>query len=247
MAAQEYFQGHPQNQTSSSALLHHPPPPYPNSPQPTSNSHFPHSNYNYQTGALSNPSQQLFYPPQQQQTQFHPPVQPPLIQTSYPQALSHLRPSRSNSEPPSSQDYYRRRYRHEHSQLHPRRRSHSRSNESSSRSRSRRRHRHRHKNDRERSRDYSREGSSGYWADRARGKEDRGRKDRNTFLGALGGGVVGDLIAPGLGTLGGALLGGVGGRRTGRSGSDSGRSRTRGRRDRYDEEWEEGRRRRGEI
>ena len=33
----------------------------------------------------------------------------------------------------------------------------------------------------------------------------------NTFLGASGGAVIGDLIFPGLGTLGGAILGGVGG------------------------------------
>lgn len=33
----------------------------------------------------------------------------------------------------------------------------------------------------------------------------------NTFLGAGGGAIVGDLIFPGLGTIGGALLGGVGG------------------------------------
>ena len=32
-----------------------------------------------------------------------------------------------------------------------------------------------------------------------------------TFLGAGGGALVGDLIFPGLGTIGGALLGGVGG------------------------------------
>jgi len=34
----------------------------------------------------------------------------------------------------------------------------------------------------------------------------------STFLGASGGAVIGDLIFPGLGTLGGALLGGVGGK-----------------------------------
>lgn len=86
------------------------------------------------------------------------------------------------------------------------------------------------------------------WAEKARGKKDH--TARNTFWGALGGGAIGDLIAPGLGTLGGALLGGVGGHEAGRSrsgsGRDGGRSRTR-KRDRYDEEWEEGRRRRGEF
>ena len=95
------------------------------------------------------------------------------------------------------------------------------------------------------------------WADKARGKKEyisrdggRDHTSRNTFWGAFGGGAIGDLIAPGLGTLGGALLGGVGGHQVGRnrSGSDrdGGRSRTR-KRDKYDEEWEEGQRRRGEI
>ena len=37
-------------------------------------------------------------------------------------------------------------------------------------------------------------------------------KNMSTFLGASGGAVIGDLIFPGLGTLGGALLGGVGGK-----------------------------------
>lgn len=75
----------------------------------------------------------------------------------------------------------------------------------------------------------------------------------NTFLGAFGGGAIGDLIFPGLGTIGGALLGGFGGHEVGKSGRRSShnngdRREVRGRkRDRYDEEWEEGRRRRGEI
>lgn len=33
----------------------------------------------------------------------------------------------------------------------------------------------------------------------------------STFLGAGGGALIGDMIFPGLGTLGGAILGGVGG------------------------------------
>jgi hypothetical protein len=79
-------------------------------------------------------------------------------------------------------------------------------------------------------------------------RDNRDHATRNTFFGAFGGGAIGDLIAPGLGTLGGALLGGLGGHEAGRSrsgsGPDGGRSRKR---DKYDEEWEEGRRRRGEI
>lgn len=37
-----------------------------------------------------------------------------------------------------------------------------------------------------------------------------------TFLGAGGGAVIGDLIFPGLGTIGGAILGGLGGHEYGK-------------------------------
>lgn len=68
----------------------------------------------------------------------------------------------------------------------------------------------------------------------------------STFIGAFGGGAIGDLIFPGLGTLGGALLGALGGHEVGsRSQSQNGGKHRK--RDRYDEEYEEGRRRRGEI
>lgn len=39
----------------------------------------------------------------------------------------------------------------------------------------------------------------------------------NTFLGAGGGAILGDMIFPGLGTIGGALLGGVGGHEYGKA------------------------------
>jgi hypothetical protein len=72
----------------------------------------------------------------------------------------------------------------------------------------------------------------------------------NTFLGAFGGSVIGDLIFPGLGTIGGAILGGVGGheisKKDGRRSSFTGKDGRGRKRDRYDEEWEEGRRRRHE-
>lgn len=60
------------------------------------------------------------------------------------------------------------------------------------------------------------------------------------------------MIFPGLGTLGGAIIGGLGGHevsgKRGRSASHSGMLGGRGRkRDRYDEEYEAGMRRRGEI
>lgn len=67
--------------------------------------------------------------------------------------------------------------------------------------------------------------------------------------------MVGDLIFPGLGTLGGAILGGIGGheatkkkerdRERERNNGGSGRERRRGRS--YEEEWYEGKRRRGEY
>lgn len=57
--------------------------------------------------------------------------------------------------------------------------------------------------------------------------------------------MIGDAIFPGLGTLGGALLGGIGGHEAGRSRSE--RPPQSRKRDKYDELWEEGRRRRGEI
>ncbi|TVY23133.1 hypothetical protein LHYA1_G007832 [Lachnellula hyalina] len=78
----------------------------------------------------------------------------------------------------------------------------------------------------------------------------RDHSSRNTFLGAFGGGAIGDAIFPGLGTLGGALLGGYGGHEVNKGSgnrSRSGRPRSARKRDTYDEEYEEGRRRRGEI
>jgi len=78
----------------------------------------------------------------------------------------------------------------------------------------------------------------------------RSTDSTNTFLGAFGGGAIGDLIFPGLGTLGGAILGGLGGhevsKKDTRSRSFNGGERRGRKRDKYDEEWEEGRRRRGE-
>jgi uncharacterized protein YcfJ len=81
--------------------------------------------------------------------------------------------------------------------------------------------------------------------DRARPHKKEKGSTTNTFIGAFGGSAIGDLIFPGLGTIGGALLGGWGGHEVGRS--TSGGSRGRHKRDKYDEEWEEGCRRRGEI
>ncbi|KAK7187149.1 hypothetical protein DPSP01_004030 [Paraphaeosphaeria sporulosa] len=46
-----------------------------------------------------------------------------------------------------------------------------------------------------------------------RNAHSKSRKNRDTFLGAGAGGVIGDAIFPGLGTVGGLLLGGYGGRK----------------------------------
>ncbi|TLD39342.1 hypothetical protein E2P81_ATG00329 [Venturia nashicola] len=43
------------------------------------------------------------------------------------------------------------------------------------------------------------------------GKTSHARSDRDAFLGAGGGAIIGDTLVPGLGTLGGALLGAMGG------------------------------------
>lgn len=60
----------------------------------------------------------------------------------------------------------------------------------------------------------------------------REHKDRDTFLGAGAGALVGDVIFPGLGTAAGILLGGLGGRKYARSKSeDDVRGERRRRRD----------------
>lgn len=169
--------------------------------------------------------------------------------TKYNQGLAsisttNLRPQRSSSEPPSpyyerrpSQVDERRRRKHHHHHHHDRR------DYSSSRSRSRDRYERTYD---ERDRD---------------GKSKPKNTDKNTFLGAIGGSVIGDLIFPGLGTIGGAVLGGWGGhevskpskareeRMRGRSYSERPERPKKGWRGRrsYEEEYEEGKRRRGEY
>ena len=65
-----------------------------------------------------------------------------------------------------------------------------------------------------RGRSISRSRSRSRPRDHDSGRENVGKKNSssvNTFLGAGGGALIGDMIFPGLGTLGGAVLGGVGG------------------------------------
>ncbi|KAF7866691.1 hypothetical protein EAF04_005533 [Stromatinia cepivora] len=222
-------------------------------------------------------AQQPYYPPQQQIAEYNHQPQPYNYQTpnqpsyhrdehrQYPaverqssqQLPPHLRPRRSISEPPDprylahhipgyhhrgrsrSPSYYSS---SERSLSRSRNRAHSHSRARSTRSLSRPRHRHSHSHSRPR---HSR-------PSRARARHNH--KDRNAFLGAIGGGAIGDLIMPGLGTLGGALLGGVGGREVSRngqknekSGGKEGRRIFGGSRKTYDQEWREGRIERGEI
>lgn len=72
-------------------------------------------------------------------------------------------------------------------------------------------------------------------------------KGVNTFLGAGGGALLGDLIFPGLGTIGGAILGGVGGHEYGKKRASSNPSRVHNRRsgssyaDTYEEDGRRGR------
>ena len=68
----------------------------------------------------------------------------------------------------------------------------------------------------------------------------------NTFLGAGGGAILGDLIFPGLGTLGGALIGGVGGHEYGKKRAQSNPARAKTRSysngaDYHDDEYRRGR------
>jgi len=71
---------------------------------------------------------------------------------------------------------------------------------------------------RNRSRSRSRSRSRGRDRDVRRKHVERKKSSGvNTFLGAGGGALIGDMIFPGLGTIGGALLGGVGGHEYGKS------------------------------
>ncbi|KAK4954347.1 hypothetical protein LTR10_007778 [Elasticomyces elasticus] len=92
------------------------------------------------------------------------------------------------------------------------------SSRSRSRSRSRRRHHHHHREQ----------------------PQPKKKSGVSTFLGAGGGAIIGDVIFPGLGTLGGALLGGVGGHEYAKKRSYSNPSRSRS----YNDDYYDGRGRR---
>ena len=88
---------------------------------------------------------------------------------------------------------------------------------------------------RDRSRSRSRSRSRGRDRDhdsRRKHVEKKKSSGVNTFLGAGGGALIGDMIFPGLGTIGGALLGGVGGHEYGKSRDKTHYERSPGRRHR---------------
>ena len=81
-----------------------------------------------------------------------------------------------------------------------------------------------------RSRSRSRDRKHRHNRDRPATVDKKKKSGVNTFLGAGGGAIIGDLIFPGLGTIGGAILGGVGGHEYDKKRPSSTPSRTHGRR-----------------
>jgi hypothetical protein len=75
----------------------------------------------------------------------------------------------------------------------------------------------------------------------------REHKDRDTFLGAGAGALVGDVIFPGLGTAAGILLGGIGGRKYAKRSKSEDARGSHKHRDAYLEGREEGREHRGMV
>lgn len=210
MAAQEYFssfnqrpqQGPPHPSTSAS--------PYQQFPQPQQR---PYGNPPVQQPYTASPQpwdarQAYSYPPPAVYNQGYPP-QRPIPAASQSTLMPPLEPNRSRSEPPDirhvSLDVP---HKHHHNHHHHR---------SDSRSRSRSRPRpsrsgHSHHSRRSDSPSSGRSGTRSHT---------RGDRDRDTFLGAGGGAIIGDTLIPGLGTLGGALLGALGGNKYAKSRSKS--------------------------
>ena len=220
MAAQEYFasfgpqQQRPQNNTAP-PLQYRPPP----TQQPFSSSQnlnqpmaSPYSGAMVPHQPQQQPQQQQQYRPPYPDDRYGQPSPVPYIHNQmppqYPNNSSNylgapLRPHRSYSEPPDDRrPSYVEPTHHKHRHHHRRRRDdgYSSGSESPSRSRSR-----------SQSRSYSRSRSQSRPRS-SRGRDlDKSTRNRNTFLGAGGGSIIGDLILPGMGTLGGLLLGGWGG------------------------------------
>jgi hypothetical protein len=231
MAAAEYFLG-----SEAARKLQAQQHPYPQQPQP---GYQPQPSQSLSQYSTPPPAYSAFGPPPQQQQLLGPqehapqpqyqqppqgyqgyPTQPPATQPPHPQQYQQqqneylgvpLQPYRSHSQPPrvhfasdddsdlsdssstdSSSPRRRRHRKHRHSHSHSHSNSHSHHHRSSS------------FDDREMDRD-----TRSHLRDTHRKEQ----KDRSTFLGAGVGGLVGDVIFPGLGTAAGLVLGGYGGRK----------------------------------
>lgn len=206
MAAQEYF--------SSFNQRPHQGPPYPSTPGPSQYTPSPYQQ-------TPQPQQRPYATPPVQQQPYAAPLQPwdprqgysfpppavcnqgyptqrPNPAASQSTLMSPLQPYRSRSEPPENRrvslDVPHKHHHHHHYHHRSDSRSRSRSRPRSSRLG------HSHHSRRSDSRSSGRSGT-----------RSRARSDRDTFLGAGGGAIIGDTLVPGLGTLGGALLGALGG------------------------------------
>jgi hypothetical protein len=152
----------------------------------------------------------------------NPPYPPPAIQYPQAQQQQYLPQQYQNnySQPPRPHNHHLTPY------GHPNDSKSSLSGYSSDPEPHRRRHRHRHEHSRSRSRDHS--------GRKRRTSESSRSANADGFIGAAGGGLIGDLIFPGLGTVGGALAGWIGGKDYGEK-----RKKREDRRDKSQYEWEE--------
>ncbi|KAF2792139.1 hypothetical protein K505DRAFT_57568 [Melanomma pulvis-pyrius CBS 109.77] len=204
----------PQSYSAQSPQQEFPPPPLPNSRLPTSAPYPQTPPMGPQKYPLQPQAQQNGYlgaPLQQYRSH----SQPPRVHFADGKTSSDFSDDYSSSDSDSSRrrSHRERRHRSSHSTPH-RGRSHSSSLEC------------------DRGYDYEQDRSR-------RSKPQVEHKSRDMFLGAGAGGLVGDMIFPGLGTVGGLLLGGYGGRKHAQKRSKShtgeGEGRRRGGGDGWDE------------
>ncbi|KAF2179000.1 hypothetical protein K469DRAFT_717503 [Zopfia rhizophila CBS 207.26] len=230
MAAAEYFYGTAGAQALQNQSRPNPYPPLPQYPSQQSppQSNQPLQNYN------SPPPSYSPYPPQQNSYPPQPPPGPPPTSAPYPHTppngpangqyarppaqgngllVAPVQHHRSHSQPPRVR-FKDEKYDSDDSTVF----SPSDSDRSPHQSQHRRRkHHHSHSHHH-----HIHSRSSSYSPDRERDRarkhkprtaDRKDRKTRDTFLGAGGGAIIGDVIFPGLGTAAGLLLGGYGGRK----------------------------------
>ncbi|KAL1607488.1 hypothetical protein SLS59_002456 [Nothophoma quercina] len=188
-------------------------PPYAGTPPPSYSPYAPQQQKQPQAYPFPPPPpppQQQQYPGKGYQGSMAPYFPPPPQQSSG-YLGAPLQPVRSYSQPPA-----RVRFAEEEST--------ALGSESESDSGSSPRHRHRHRRSRDRGRDYDSPRDVDRDGDYSEGDYDRSRggrtkthqkkhENRDTFLGAGAGGIIGDAIFPGLGTAAGLIIGGLGGRK----------------------------------